>query len=96
MTKHFALLLALACAAPLAVTGAAAEPQVTIAGSNRAALRQAAETAADRLCAAARAHDPFNDYGSQQDCVENALDHARVQPAGYQRLTQAQPATQTR
>jgi hypothetical protein len=42
------------------------------------------------VCAQARANDPFGDYGSQGECVEDTLDHARMRHVAYQAQYTAQ------
>jgi hypothetical protein len=81
------------------VSGAAcaAESQVVIAGTDPATVHAKLLAAADKLCATARSHDPLDDFGSQDECIENTLDYVKLRHRAYQpQYTQRQtnnPAT---
>ena len=64
-------------AARAAEAPVAARPQIVIVGSDPAVVRTQVLHAADKLCAAAREQDPFEDFGSQDECIENSVAHAR-------------------
>jgi hypothetical protein len=46
---------------------------ITIQSDSRSARARAVD-AAEKVCADARVHDPFDDYGTQEECVQNTLD----------------------
>jgi hypothetical protein len=70
----------------------AADTQIVVAGTDPQTVHSKLVQAAERVCSQARASDPFDDFGSQQECVENTLDYARVTHRSYQPVySQAQP-----
>jgi len=69
----------------------AADMQIVVGGTDPQAVHSKLVQDAEQVCTHARANDPFDDFGSQQECVENTLDHARVTHRSYQPVyTQAQ------
>jgi hypothetical protein len=67
------------CAALISFSLPAQPPQhrVVVVDSSPAVVRARLIDAASQVCAAARAHDPFGDYGTQDECIENTLNSAR-------------------
>ena len=60
--------------------------QVVVVDRSPAAVHAKVLTAAEQLCTKARANDPFGDFGSQDECVDNTLNnlhrrHISVNPA---------------
>ncbi len=88
MYKSIASLFGLASvfAVSIAFSGAAfaADPQIVVAGTNPQTVHAEAVDAANKLCTEARANDPLDDFGSQDECVQNTLDHAQVRHRAYQ------------
>jgi hypothetical protein len=68
----------------------AADPQAVVSGSDPQTVHTRLVAAAEKVCAQARANDPFGDYGSQGECVEDTLDHARMRHVAYQAQYTAQ------
>jgi hypothetical protein len=67
------------CAALISFSAPAASPdhRIVVVDSNPAAVRAKLLDAASQLCTAARAQDPFGEFGTQDECIENTLNGAR-------------------
>jgi len=78
------------CAALLSLTAPAPAPdhQIVVVASSPYVAHQKAVDAADKVCAAARRNDPFGDFGSQDECIENSLSQAQVKHVSYSRTAQ--------
>ena len=85
--------LALTLAAP---AFAANSTQITITASSKQALRAKLVEAANQVCAAALARDPFGDFGSQEECVENSMRAARASRMSFNARQASNDVTQTR
>jgi hypothetical protein len=51
--------------------------RIVVVASSPAEIRAKLVDAADKVCTQARANDPFGDFGSQEECIENTITHAR-------------------
>jgi hypothetical protein len=83
----------IACLAFAAVTAAHAEDSRTLrldpaSKSSRTRL----VTAAEDVCQAARLHDAFGDFGTQEECVENTLQTVQTRQAAGTGGTQVSSA----
>ena len=56
----------------------AADPQIVINATDPATTHARLVTAAEKVCAEARAHDPFGDFGQQEECVASTVQGAQV------------------
>jgi hypothetical protein len=66
----------------------APDHQIVVVASSRIAAHAQVIDAADKVCAAARKNDPFGDFGTQDECIENTLSGTRVTHAAYSRTAQ--------
>jgi hypothetical protein len=74
--------LAIACTLSSAAF-AAGDAQIIVSASSRPALHAKLIDAANQVCATALANDPFDDFGSQEECVENSLRAVRRSHVSY-------------
>ena len=79
------------CAALMSFSAPAPQPEhrIVVVDSNPAVVRAKLVEAASQLCSAARAQDPFGDFGSQDECIENTLNGVRRQHISYRPDLQA-------
>jgi hypothetical protein len=76
--------LAFAAAVSFAGVAMAADPQTVVTGTDPHTVRKELVAAAEHVCQQARANDPFGDFGSQDECVEDTLDHVHTRYVPYQ------------
>jgi hypothetical protein len=69
------------CAALISFSLPASPPEhrIVVVDSNPVVIRAKLIDAAAKVCTAARAQDPFGEFGSQDECIENTLNGARRQ-----------------
>ena len=82
MYKSIASLFAVSLA--FSAAAYAADTHIVVAGTDPQTVHSELVNAAEKLCTDARANDPLEDYGSQEECVENTIDHAQVKHRAYQ------------
>jgi hypothetical protein len=73
------------CAALISFSAPTSAPEhrVVVVASNPAVVRARLIDAASQLCTTARAQDPFGDFGSQDECIENTINSARRQHVAF-------------
>jgi hypothetical protein len=55
----------------------AAEMKIVSANQDPKSVRAELVAAAEQVCRAARTHDYFGDFGTQEECVQDTLDNLR-------------------
>jgi hypothetical protein len=75
------------CAVLLSLSAPAPAPdhRIVVQASDPFDAHQKAVVAAEKVCTAARSNDPFGDFGTQEECIENTLSSARIVHMGYSR-----------
>ena len=75
----------------LAATPAAhaSPPQVVVTIRDPARTHQAIKNAAEQACSMAKMHDFFNDYGSMDECVDDAVSTAEIRTPAQTRVSDA-------
>jgi hypothetical protein len=83
------LLAAFAASVTFSVTGYAADPQMIVAADRNPKITHAKIVdAAKKVCQSAIKYDPFGDFGSLGECVENSVHSARPVASGAETLAQ--------